>query len=86
VVGRSSIVAAPEVDPEVDRDPVDRDSVPGRPRTDLEARAAPCIPHGLSPVALPAPADAQVLVRRAQALALALVLAPPGLASEVPAA
>ena len=59
-------------------DPV---TVPGRDRMDLEALAAPCTPHGLSPAELPVPAEGQVLVLRAPASAPAPALAPRALES-----
>ncbi len=53
----------------VGRDPVDQavdpDSAPVRSRMDLGVRAGPCTQRELSPVELPAPADALVLAPRA---------------------
>jgi hypothetical protein len=77
VEGQSLIVAGREVDPvRLVPVPVDRDT-PRVPRTDQVVRAGLCIRRGLSPVELPAPADALVSAHRGQALAPALVLARP---------
>ena len=62
--GRSSIAAAPAVDQDPVDQEVDRDSAPARSRMDLGVRAGPCTQPGLSPVELPAPADALVLAPR----------------------
>ena len=51
----------------VAQDPVDQGTTPG-PRATDQARAGPCIPHGLNPADLPAPAVGQALALRAQAL------------------
>jgi hypothetical protein len=66
------IVAGPQADPDpVDLAPVDPDMHPV-PRMVLVARVGRCIPHGPSPVALPAPVDGPPLARRG----LVLVRAP----------
>jgi hypothetical protein len=54
-------------------DPV---TVPGRDRMRLEALAAPCTPHGLSPAELPVPAEGLVLALRVQASAPVPALVP----------
>ncbi len=80
--GQSSIVAAPVVG----RQPVAPVTAPGQgSRMDLEALAARCTPHGLSPAELPDPADGLVLVLLAPASALvpALVRLAQELAAQV---
>jgi hypothetical protein len=77
VDGRSSIAAAPAVGHQREG-PV---TPPGHSRMDLEALAAPCTRHGLSPAELQAPAEGLVLVRRAPALVLVPALAPLALES-----
>jgi hypothetical protein len=54
-------------------DPV---TVPGQGKMGLEALAAPCIPHGLSPAELPVPAEGLVLALRVQASAPVPALVP----------
>ncbi len=67
------IAAAPAEDQQaVDQEPVEDSAV--RSRMDLGVRAGPCIPHGLSQAALPAPAEGLALAPRAPVLAPALVL------------
>ena len=76
--GQSSIVAAPVVG----RQPAAPVTAPGQgSRMDLEALAAPCTPHGLSPAELPDPADGLVLVLLAPASVLVPALVPRALKS-----
>jgi hypothetical protein len=78
VDGQSSIVAAPVVA----RQPEAPVTAPGQgSRMDLEALAAPCTPHGLSPAELPDPADGLVLVLLAPASVLVPALVPRALES-----
>ena len=70
--GQSSIVDAPAVGHQREG----QVTALGRSRMDLEALAAPCIPHGLSPAELPAPAEGLDLVLRARALEPGPALAP----------
>jgi hypothetical protein len=70
--GQSSIEAAPVVA----RRREDPATVPGRDRMGLEALAAPCTPHGLSPAELPVPAEGLVLALRVQASAPVPALVP----------
>jgi hypothetical protein len=73
VDGQFSIAAAPVAG----RQPEAPVTVPGQGnRMDLEALAAPCTPHGLSPAELPDPADGLALVLRVPASALVPVLVP----------
>jgi len=82
VDGPFSIVAGLRVDPDHLEVPVDPDTHPV-PRMGPEVRAGLCTQPGLSPVELPAPADALVSVPRGPALAPALVLVRPAPASAV---
>jgi len=77
VDGPSSIAAARAVDHRREGQVTAR----GPSRMGLEAFAAPCTPHGLSPAELPVPAEGQVLVLRAPASAPAPALAPRALES-----
>jgi hypothetical protein len=70
--GQSSIEAAPVVV----RRREDPATVPGPDRMRLEALAAPCTPHGLSPAELPVPAEGLVLALRVQASAPVPALVP----------
>jgi hypothetical protein len=70
--GQSSIEAAQVVA----RRREDLVTVLGQDRMDLEALAAPCTPHGLSPAELPVPAEGLVSVLRAPASALGPALVP----------
>ena len=81
--GPFSIVAGLRVDPDHLEAPVDQDTRLV-PRTGQEVRAGLCTQPGLSPVELPAPADALVSVPRGPALAHALALARPAPAWAVP--
>jgi hypothetical protein len=72
VDGQSSIAAAPVVG----RQRVALVTVPVQDRMDLEALAAPCTLHGLSPAELPVPADGLVLVLLAPASAPVPALVP----------
>ncbi len=80
--GPFSIVAGRQVDPDHLQAPVDPDTHPV-PRMGPEVRAGLCTQPGLSPVELPAPADALVSVPRGRALVHALALAHPAPASAV---
>jgi hypothetical protein len=62
--------------PVVDQDPVDPGTAPG-PREMAQARAGPCIPPGLSPVDLPAPAAVLALALRVPASVPVLALVRP---------
>jgi hypothetical protein len=53
-----------------------QDTPLGHSRMGLEALAAPCTPHGLSPAELPVPAEGLVLAPRAPASAPGPALAP----------
>jgi hypothetical protein len=70
--GQSSIAAA-QVVARRREDPV---TVHVQDRMAPEALAAPCTLHGLSPAALPVPAEGLVLVLRVQALAPVPALVP----------
>jgi hypothetical protein len=70
VDGRSLIEAAPAVGHQREG----QVTALGHNRMDLEALAAPCTPHGLSPAELPVPAEGLVLVLLARASAPAPVL------------
>ena len=71
--GQSSIVAAPVVG----RQPEAQVTALGQgSRMDLEALAAPCTPHGLSPAELPVPAEGLVLAPLARALVPVPALVP----------
>jgi hypothetical protein len=74
VDGPFSTVAGLRVDPDQPEAPVDLDTRPV-PRMGQEVRAGQCTRHELSPVELPAPADALVSAPHGPALAPALVLA-----------
>jgi hypothetical protein len=73
VDGQSSIVDAPAVGHQREG----QVTALGRSRMDLEALAAPCIPHGLSPVDLPAPAAVLALALRVPASVPVLALVRP---------
>jgi hypothetical protein len=85
VDGPFSIVDGLRVDRDQAEAPVDQDTRPV-PRMGQVVRAGLCTRHGLSPVELPAPADALVSVPRDPASAPALVLARPAPAWAVPVA